>query len=52
MFSGPYPVQPVGKPPKKTVVSRITPPAISSQNVSASMRGNAIRRAPIMIGIR
>ncbi len=51
-LSGWYPVQPVGKPPKKIVDKRITPAAISSQNVSASIRGNAIRRAPIMIGMK
>ena len=28
------------------------PAAISSQNVSASIRGNAIRLAPIMIGTK
>jgi hypothetical protein len=33
-------------------VVRITPAAISSQNVSASIRGKAIRRAPIMIGTK
>jgi hypothetical protein len=49
-LSGAYPVQPVGKPPKKRVVIRITPAAISSQKVSDSIRGKAIRRAPIISG--
>ena len=34
----------------KIVVTRTTPAAISSQKVSASIRGNAIRLEPIMIG--
>ncbi len=31
-------------------MTRTTPAAISSQNVNASIRGNAIRRAPIISG--
>ena len=49
-LSGWYPVQPVGKPPKKIVVVRMPPAAIRIQKVSDSMRGNAIRRAPIISG--
>ena len=51
-LSGAYPVQPVGKPPKKIVESRITPAAISNQKVSASTRGKAIRREPIISGTK
>ena len=51
-LSGAYPVQPVGKPPKKIVVTRIAPAAISSQKVSDSIRGKAIRRAPIISGTK
>ena len=36
--------------PKKIVVIRITAPAISSQNVNDSIRGNAIRLDPIIRG--
>ena len=51
-LSGAYPVQPVGKPPKKIVETKIVPAAISSQKVSDSMRGKAIRFAPIISGMK
>jgi Protein of unknown function (DUF3455) len=43
-----YPVQPVGKPPKKTVLTRIVPAAISSQKLTAPMPEKDIRLAPII----
>ena len=49
---GAYPVQPVAIPPKAIADIRMRPAAGTSQNVSDSSRGNAMRRAPIMIGTR
>ena len=49
---GAYPVHPVVNPPRNTVERRISPAGGSSQKVSASRRGNAMLRAPIMIGTK
>ena len=52
MDSGAYPVQPNGKPPISRPDSRIRNATGVSQNDSASIRGNATRLEPIMIGTR
>ena len=52
MDSGAYPVQPNGNPPSSRLENRMRNAAGVSQNDSASIRGNATRLEPIMIGTR